>query len=180
MHHIDPKDTEVPYLCKLKESDRLERYWMEADSVELYKKTNEVAEPAVFKTQQDIWKYLAETEEHKVIHNSGNVIMGFKDGKLYDYKETDELWRFDDPSFWKPYIEPEKKDWWELNGNKPVACWYGDVIDEGTGKPRLLGFMVRDLENSTFQIANEWCSWKYAIPLTEGEYKQYLLSEQLK
>lgn len=182
VHHIDPEDTETPYLCKLKESGRLERYWMDAKDVELFQETQEavkVIEPVVFKTQQDIWKYLSESEEHKVTFTDNGDTVGFKDGVLYTYPDGYVAHHsFNIPKNWKPYSK--KKDWWELNGNMPTACWYGDGLNEETGKPVLLGFITRDLENSCFRLSQGGCSWRFAVPLTEEEFKEYLLSEQLK
>jgi len=167
---VDTQDEEVPYAIFPKGSEETIPafgLWVAADDVELW---------TVFQTQQEIWAYLSATEEHKVIHINECAIMGFKDGKLYDYKETDELWRFDEPSFWKPYNEPVKKEWWEqVPEGKPVLCWYGDNLFEDD-KPKLLGLIT--CNGAGFYTSGGF-SWAYAIPATLSEVKQYLLENIL-
>jgi len=150
---IDTEDSEgVPYLVFPLGSTSTEKedgVWMRRREVELWK------EDVEFKTQQDL--------------------MGFKDGKL-----TDELWRFDEPSFWKPYTEPVKKEWWELiPDGKPVLCWYGDTLFKDD-RPIILGLVTKDKRNQFRTGKNgSGVAWKYAIPATLDEVKQYLLENIL-
>ncbi len=174
---VDTDDEEVPYAIfpkGSKETTPAFGLWVAAEDVELWADT--LQEDIVFKTQQEIWAYLSATEAHKVIHINGCVIMGFKDGKLHDYKETDELWRFNVPSFWKPYTESVKKEWWEqVPEGKPVLCWYGDNLFED-GKPSLLGLIT--CNGAGFHTSGGF-SWRYAIPATLDEVKQYVLENIL-
>lgn len=134
-----------------------------------------------FKTQRDIWNHLSESEDHKVIYEDERTIIGFKNGKLHNYIDYRDIYcNFGNPEFWKPYTE-QKKQWWELNGNKPTACWYGDFLNEETGKPTHLGFVIRDIDNHFFKLANIGsCAWRYAIPLTDEEIDQFVFSKQIK
>ena len=63
-----------------------------------------------FKTQQEIWKYLSESEENKVICDSG-IILGFKDGIVFNYTNNCESYCiFGDYKAWKKYKEPKKPE----------------------------------------------------------------------
>ena len=65
-----------------------------------------------FKTQQEVVKYLSETEGNKVIFNSnkdGASILGFKSGKLYNFTAGNFvsdgfLWFRDNPNRWEKYL----------------------------------------------------------------------------
>jgi len=136
-------------------------------------------EEIVFQTQQDIWAYLSATEEHKVIHIAEHCVVGFKDGKLHDYKSIDDIWVFADPSFWKPYIESVKKEWGEqVPEGKPVLCWYGDNLFED-GKPINIGLISRAAGKFRTGLTGGGSEWEFAIPVTPNEVKQYLLENIL-
>ena len=166
---VDITDPAYPYLvCPLETtSTRQWDVWLRRDEVELY-----VPEPeeVFFKTQQEIWKYLSESEEHSVTDEEGTIVQ-FKNGSLTSYC------LFTSPEEWKPYIAPESKDWWELvpEGTE-VLCWYGDDISEKTGKPFIFGKV--SYCDGVFNTGSS-ITWKNAVPVTMKEAKQYILSEIL-
>ncbi len=61
-----------------------------------------------FQTQQEIWAYLSADERNRV--KSDSIVVGFKDGFLYDHKNnTRTSWHFDAPLAWSKYTEPKPK-----------------------------------------------------------------------
>jgi hypothetical protein len=175
IYKVDDADTRFPYLvCQLENTYIDECYfiWLSQDDVELYvPEVKEQTEEVFFKTQQEIWKYLSEDEEHVVVDIDGANKTQFKNGQLTT------AWFFTRPEEWKPYIAPEHKDWWELvPEGKEVLCWYGDELSEKTGKPFLFGKVYRYGDEFT---TGSSLTWEYAIPATLEEAKQYILSEIL-
>ena len=169
IHRVDDTDSSLPYLVDQLEStsiDERDFVWLSQNDAELY--VPEVEE--VFKTQQEIWKYLSESDEHSVTDGK-DTIVHFKNGSL------SSCLSFTIPENWKPFTPPKPKEWWELvpEGTE-VLCWYGDILSEKTGKPPLFGKVYHSNDRFT---TGSCLTWKYAIPVTLEEIKQYILSEIL-
>lgn len=130
----------------------------------------EEKEEPFFKTQQEIWKYLSEQEGRRVISSESNNIIGFQNGELVSYASdrTDES--FQVPSSWRP-----AKEWWELNGNKPTLCYFGDAFTEDGTLP-YTDIIIR--EDNTFTRPSGTVNWRYAIPVPKEEALKFIFGEQ--
>lgn len=129
-----------------------------------------------FKTQKEVWEFL--------ISNDGNVVEHFCDdrkltlvnGELFNI--TDQCkshLSLREPSVWKPSSElykPKPKEWWELNGNKPTFCWYGDDLERIKAKTAGIGLCVKK-DNYFYNTYNPTFRWKYAVPLTLEEFHEF-------
>lgn len=112
-----------------------------------------------FKTQQEIWRYLAEGHG---IRSSNNVCF-FKDGRVRNKHENLTHIIFDTPMNWEPYYK--KPEWWESR-NEFTLCWVWDNKHEDKE------IATVKKEKKKF-ISVAYTPWIHAQPLTQGEIKKY-------
>ena len=137
----------------------------------------QIIDEVPFKTQKEVWEFLVSNEGNVVEHTVDGRKLTMVDGRLTAISDAlppsgnYSAINFTVPELWKPSSElyKKQKEWWELNGNKPTLCWYGDVLNS-KGKYNYFGVVIRDLNR--FRVINESVTWKYAIPLTKEEIEE--------
>jgi hypothetical protein len=175
---IEVDSSDIPYYIKSGSN----KSWTHAYKVKLYK------EDSPFKTQKNIWDFLTSKEGAVVEHVTDSRKFTLKEGNIFSvtYNKFQDI-PFYVPTVWRlsREIYIEKKEWWEVNGNKPTICWYGDSL-ENDGKPKFLGLVRRVIGKSYdgFETIDRngnilIHSWKYAVPVTEQELKDYFFQENL-
>jgi hypothetical protein len=166
---IEVDGSDIPYYIK----SGSRKSWTHACKVKLYEKDS------TFKTQKNIWNFLTSKEGAVVEHVTDSRKFTLKEGNIFSvtYDKFQDI-PFRTPTKWKPSKEiyVEKKEWWEVNRNKPTICWYGDIL-EVDGKPKMLGFIIKEELVGGFKTvfrdgSSGTCTWKYAVPVTEQELKK--------
>lgn len=142
----------------------------------------QIIDEVPFKTQKEVWEFLVSNEGNVIEHIRDNSEYSLIDGMLYNIADNQKVTlALYIPNAWKPSTKLyhlKQKEWWELNGNKPTLCWYGDDL-KNNGKPRYIGVCQRcgDKFVEVFP-AITYCfkslTWTYAIPLTREEIEEFI------
>ena len=130
----------------------------------------------MFKTQQDIWGYLAKESNNKVINTLGTIAY-LLDGFVATKENPRSSLTFASPTTWSPYTGPTWQD--KLDGTEENAVWC--CVSDITKEPRVAASkeftLAKVLDHSSFKdysyISESGVSWVFATPLTE-EDKQTL------
>jgi hypothetical protein len=148
-----------------------------ADGKYLENSTHEedlVEEFTSFRTQQEVWGYLAGggylTYEDKLI--------GFHEGSLSLFSiygellEIDLSWGFDFPEIWTiGFVQTKPEPKWYYNiPEQGILCWVKDE-EEGLAK---LTIIIAYGTDSTFKFEGLEDYWEYATPVTLEEIANYI------
>jgi len=123
-----------------------------------------------FKTTQEIWEWLIAGGAIEGVHSG--VITFLKEGNLSVSNEsiTNPIYEsITNPKCWRKVV---KKEWYEDIPEKGILCW---CKDSRSNKPQEIVLVVeyRDTEEYPYiTIAGDY--YKYAIPLTNEEIKEFL------
>ena len=126
----------------------------------------EIIDSKHFKNQQEIFEYLLEKLDNKIIH-TGNVagIVGFNNGLLWDFVDDEVVnYTFARPINWKPFI-PEK---WYVIDNKFTMC---KVSNSECTNFSITPVMYRN--NRFIDLTGYY--WDFAEPVSLEVIKEYLL-----
>ena len=138
-------------------------------------KTN-TKEIETFKNVAEIYAYLLSFEGAVIVSTNGFDKLTLVEGNLFNLTiNCKDYSSFRDADNWKPYIR--SKEWWELRGDKPTLCWYGDYITEATGLPQHIGFIVKTslgFQTAGCALQTNAITWGIAIPVNLGNLKDFL------
>lgn len=145
----------------------------------------QIIDEVPFKTQKEVWEFLVSNDGNVVEHTLDGRKLTMVDGRLTVISDAlppsgnYSAINFTVPELWRPSSElykPKLKEWWELNGNKPTLCWYGDDLPINRDVCTGVGLVVHTCTNENFQFSNllQRNNWKYAIPLTREEIEEFI------
>lgn len=159
-------------------------YWASEETLSrfidsfLYKRSEQIQiiEEVPFKTQKEAWEFLVSNEGNVVEHTLDGTKLTLVNGELFNIGMQSKCYvSLIAPSVWKPSSElykPKPKEWWELNGNKPTFCWYGDNLERIKAKTAGIGLCVKK-DNYFYNTYNPTFRWRYAVPLTLEEFHKF-------
>lgn len=126
--------------------------------------------------QQERWAHLVNGGK-LILKNNTDVIIGFKNGYLYDFtkkimeKSTYSLYFNKE---WEIYEEPK---WHKNIPEHGVLCWVG--CSDRPVKQNRIAIVTGINDNDDSYITSIGVAWEKAIPLTNEEIKKFMVQDDL-